>query len=77
MGILDGLTPPIPVRNCKTRAILESLDAKDRAILEAALSDFDTWSNGTLARALNNRGIGIKSDTLGIHRRGGCSCSKT
>lgn len=77
MGVLDGLTPPVQVRSCKTRTILESLSKDDRAILEAALLDFETWSNGTLARALNDRGIDIKSDTLGIHRRGSCSCSKT
>lgn len=77
MGVLDNFTPPVPVRNCKTRAILESLDAKDRAILEAALADHETWTTGTLARALSQRGLDIKSDTLGIHRRGQCSCSKT
>jgi hypothetical protein len=37
----------------------------------------DKWSNGALARALAERGINIKADTLGIHRRGQCSCLKT
>ena len=77
MGLLDGLEPAVRVQSCKTRTILETLDKSDRAILETALADFDKWSNGGLARALNARGIVIKADTLGIHRRGQCSCSKT
>lgn len=77
MGLLDGITPPPVVRSCKTRTILESLDKDDRKILEAALLDFDTWNNGTLSRALSERGVDIKGDTLAIHRRGQCSCLKT
>lgn len=77
MGLLDGLEPLRPVQSCKTRNILESLEKDDRKILEAALADQVTWSNGGLSRALKQRGIDIKPDTLGIHRRGGCSCSKT
>ena len=76
MGVLDGLEPLKPLASCKTRTILEGLEKEDRKILEVALADFETWNNGALSRALANRGINIKSETLGIHRRGQCSCSK-
>jgi hypothetical protein len=76
MGMLEGLEPIRAVSSCKVRTILEGLEKDDRKILEAALADFDKWNNGALARALVTRGIPIKSDTLAIHRRGQCSCSK-
>ena len=76
MGVLEGLEPIKNITSCKVRTILEGLDKEDRKILETALVDFDKWSNGALARALVTRGIPIKADTLGIHRRGQCSCSK-
>lgn len=77
MGMLEGLEPIRAVSSCKTRTILEGLEKDDRKILEAALADFEKWNNGALSRALANRGIKIKAETLGIHRRGQCSCSKT
>jgi hypothetical protein len=77
MGMLDGLEPLKTITSCKTRTILEGLDKDDRKILEAALADQVTWTNGGLSRALGSRGIDIKPDTLAIHRRGQCSCSKT
>jgi hypothetical protein len=76
MGMLEGLEPIRAVSSCKVRTILEGLEKDDRKILEAALADFDKWNNGALARALVTRGINIKADTLAIHRRGQCSCSK-
>ena len=76
MGMLEGLEPIRTITSCKTRTILEGLDKEDRKILEAALADLDKWSNGALARALAERGINIKADTLRIHRQGQCSCSK-
>ena len=77
MGILDGFEPVVPLRSCKTRNVLESLEKDDRKILEAALADRDKWSNYGLSKALADRGIIIKGDTLGIHRRGECSCLRT
>ena len=77
MGMLEGLEPAVRVHSCKTRTILDGLEKDDRKILEIALADAEKWSNGGLARALAERGIVIKADTLGIHRRGQCSCSKT
>jgi hypothetical protein len=77
MGLLDGFEPVVPLRNCKTRAVLESLDKEDRKILEAALADRKKWSSYGLSKALADRGIIIKGDTLGIHRRGECSCLTT
>jgi hypothetical protein len=76
MGMLEGLEPIKTITSCKTRTILEGLEKDDRKILEAALADQDKWSNGALARALAERGINIKADTLRIHRQGQCSCSK-
>jgi hypothetical protein len=76
MGMLEGLEPIRAVSSCKTRTILEGLEKDDRKILEAALADFETWNNGALSRALAQRGINIKADTLRIHRQGQCSCSK-
>jgi len=77
MGILDGFEPVVPIRSCKTRNVLESLAKDDRKILEAALADREKWSNYVLSKALADRGIIIKGDTLGIHRRGECSCLRT
>ena len=76
MGMLEGLEPIRNIASCKTRNILEELEKEDRKILEAALADLEKWNNGALSRALAQRGINIKSDTLRIHRQGHCSCSK-
>ena len=76
MGLLDGFEPIIAMRSCKTRSVLESLDKEDRKILEEALADRKKWSTYGLSKALAERGIIIKGDTLGIHRRGECSCLK-
>ena len=76
MGILDGLEPVAAIRSCKTRSVLESLSKDDRNVLEEALADRHKWSNYALSKALGERGIIIKGDTLGIHRRGECSCLK-
>jgi hypothetical protein len=77
MGLLDGFEPIVPILSCKTRTVLESLDKDDRKILEAALADREKWSNYGLSKALAERNIIIKGDTLGIHRRGECSCLRT
>jgi hypothetical protein len=77
MGILDGMEPVLLVRPCKVRRILESLDKDDRKLLEAAMADRTKWTSYGLSRALAERGIDIKADTLAVHRRGECSCSKT
>lgn len=77
MGMLDGLEPVKIIRPCKTRNIIESLDKADREILVAALADHAKWSSNQLSRALAERGIDVKPDTLNTHRRRQCSCSKT
>jgi hypothetical protein len=76
MGLLDDLNPPSPILNCKVRTILQSLDDKDRAILEEALANLEAWKTETLAVALTKRGLTINSKTLSRHRLGQCSCSK-
>jgi L-ribulose-5-phosphate 3-epimerase UlaE len=77
MGLLDGMEPILLLRPCKVRRILESLDKDDRKLLEAAIADRTKWTSYALSRALAERGIDIKADTLSVHRRGECSCSKT
>jgi hypothetical protein len=77
MGILDGMEPVLLVRPCKVRRILESLEKDDCKLLEAAMADRTKWTSYGLSRALAERGIDIKADTLAVHRRGECSCLKT
>lgn len=75
MSLLAGLKPAEP-QPCKMGRIIATLDNKDREILDAALSDFTTWTGAGLTKALNERGIEITRETLHAHRLGRCSCSK-
>jgi len=54
--------------------LLESLEAKDRQILEAALTN-DDWPTFTLATELRKRGMTISEHPIRKHRAGGCSCA--
>jgi hypothetical protein len=72
--MLEGLQPPDKVPPCKVREIAEGLDAKDQAILKAALID-PSWPTLTLANSLNSRGIKISESPLRKHRAGRCSCN--
>ncbi len=71
--MLEGLTPPVNRRSCKVRALLESLEAKDREILLKALAD-PAWATLTLTNTLNERGIVISESPMRKHRLGRCSC---
>ena len=73
--MLEGLTPQVKKSSCKVRTILESLDAKDQAILVAALANED-WTANALARELTNRGIPISEKPVMTHKRKGCSCAR-
>jgi hypothetical protein len=72
--MLEGLEPPTKLGACKVREILETLEAKDQAILKAALID-PHWPTLTLAHSLNSRGIQISEHPLRKHRAGRCSCN--
>jgi hypothetical protein len=72
--MLEGLTPPKKELACKVRTLLESLEAKDKQILEAALTN-DDWPTFTLATELRKRGMTISEHPIRKHRAGGCSCA--
>jgi hypothetical protein len=72
--MLEDLTPPVAVRNCATRTVLESLSDKDAKILSDALNSVNVWPAETLSTALNKRGIQLSGKSITFHRRGGCSC---
>lgn len=71
--MLEGLTPKKQARPCKIKAVLDSLDAKDRQILIDALANPD-WSTKGLSDALNERGITISDTPIASHRAKRCSC---
>ena len=73
--MLEGLTPQVRKSSCKVRTILESLDAKDQAILVAALANED-WTSNALARELTSRGLTISDKPIMVHRRKECSCAR-
>jgi hypothetical protein len=71
--MLEGLTPKKQARPCKIKTILETLEAKDKKILEEALFDTE-WSVTGLSKALNSRGILVSDTPIAAHRTGRCSC---
>lgn len=71
--MLEGLQPPKKTPSCKVRSLLESLEAKDKEILQNALTD-ENWPHSTLTLELNKRGIIISEQPVRKHRLGLCSC---
>ena len=74
--MLEGLQPPQRVYNCRVRSVLETLDAKDKKILETALDSLDLWPVRTLSIELKRRGLVLSDSAIANHRRGSCSCGK-
>jgi hypothetical protein len=74
--MLDGLQPPQRIYNCRVRSVLETLDAKDKKILETALDSLDLWPVRTLSIELKRRGLVLSDSAIANHRRGSCSCGK-
>ena len=74
--MLDGLQPPQRVYNCRVRSVLETLDAKDKKILESAIASADLWPARTLSNALKQRGMVLSDGAISQHRKGSCSCGK-
>lgn len=73
MGILDGLSLPKSLPNCKVRSTLASLEPADKEILSAALAN-PAWKAQTLSDALLNRGIALDGKLITRHRQELCSC---
>ena len=72
--MLEGLQPPAKGYTCRVRTIMQQLDAKDKAILEAAIQDVHTWPAKTLSNALSARELKMTDQTITRHRKGLCSC---
>lgn len=72
--MLEDLTPPVKIRPCKIRAILESLEDDDQDILMGALLDTMTWKDHVLAEELTRRGLHVSPNSMRKHRARQCSC---
>jgi hypothetical protein len=73
--MLEGLVPPQKIAPCRIKQVLETLDAKDQAILEQSVANPD-WPVSTLSRELQKRGITLGDKAIAAHRKGHCQCSK-
>lgn len=60
---------------CTLRVLLESLDATERADLEAVVAD-GAINATTIAALLREDGRPIGEDTIRRHRTGRCACGK-
>jgi hypothetical protein len=73
--MLENLEPSSNLRSCKVRTIIESLEPKDRAILEKALTD-NKWTPHSLSAALAQRGITLADKLIRKHQVQRCSCQQ-
>lgn len=76
MGLLDDLTPTKRLYGCRVRDVRNTLDKDDQERLDAMLADDKNWAVNTLARALQSKGLDIKTHSITHHRNKACSCSK-
>ncbi len=72
--MLEDLKPPPVNRSCKAGQVLDSLEAKDRAILESAIANADVWPIKTLSRELRKRNIELSETPIANHRNKSCVC---
>jgi hypothetical protein len=72
--MLEDLKPPTAHRSCKAGQVLDSLEAKDRAILETAIASPDVWPIKTLSRELRKRNIELSETPIANHRNKSCVC---
>lgn len=63
-------------KQCKLMTERAKLTERDRAILDKALED-SNWGNYSLNLSLRRHGFRVSHETLKLHRRGLCICSKT
>ncbi len=54
------------------RAMAQVFDPDDRRALEEAVAG--EYMHTTIGKWLEKRGIMVKINAIGLHRRGGCSC---
>lgn len=73
--MLENLEPTQKLLPCKVRTIAESLDAKDRGILENALTD-SRWSPYSLSSRLSERGLILSDKSIRKHQLQQCSCKQ-
>lgn len=71
--MLEDLTLPSRGWPCKVKAVAAELDAKDSAILIAAVDSAD-WPVSTLVRELRKRGVLLSDTPISKHRSRECSC---
>nr|DAR31516.1 MAG TPA: hypothetical protein [Caudoviricetes sp.] len=60
-------------RPCRVEVIRRGFDGADRAQFEKILDD-PTVPHSLIVRALAVEGIKVSASTVGLHRRGACSC---
>jgi hypothetical protein len=76
--MLEGLKPPRRTHGtCKVGVIANTLEAKDRVILLAAVDNAKEWPVKTLSKALNERGLQISDSPLYNHRAKTCACFRS
>jgi len=73
--MLEDLTPPVKMLNCKVRTIAENLESADKEIFLKACES-TVWQPFVLARELRKKGIDISDRTIKTHRTKACSCWK-
>jgi hypothetical protein len=73
--MLEDLTLPVKVWNCKVRTLKEELPKTDAAILEDAVMN-PAWGCKTLQNELLKRGIKLSDTIIKNHREKRCSCWK-
>jgi len=73
--MLEDLQFPTRTFNCRVRAILNTLDAKDQKILTDAVMNPE-WPIGTLEGSLRKLDIVLSASSIKRHRLKNCSCWK-
>lgn len=73
---LVGTKPPRTRKGpaCSVGIFLEALPEEEARGLAALLDPDSGWSSEAIARAIQEAGGEIIGQTVGRHRRGGCSC---
>jgi hypothetical protein len=72
---IDGESKP-QKPTCSVASVLGSLDAAERADLQAALDDQINYTHTAITRVLNRRGFDMHDKRVASHRKGLCACSR-
>lgn len=74
--MLEGLQKPVRVEvGCKVMKIAAGLDGKDSELFLKYVAD-DDWVAESLASALAERGVIIRPNSIRLHRKNQCMCSR-